>query len=836
MHLVSKESVILAKFPLKSLRFQIRVAIILICCCWCQSTTAQSIIAAPDGTQTVVTPYGNQWQIQGGQLSSDGRNLFHSFQEFGLQPGEVANFLSSPTITNILGRVVGGNASVIQGLIEVTGGNSHLFLMNPAGIIFSQNAQLNVPGTFVATTANAIGFGDQRWFEGTGINDWQGLVGEPSQFRFDSLNPGTVINAGTLTVNSGETLGLIGGSVINTGTLQAPGGQILVMAVPGESLIRLSQPGHLLSVELTSDILPSESQEVPVNLPLTLPKLLTGETSVDEANAITLNSLGKITLTQTGETLPLTPGTSLISGTVSVSDPISPAPFSQVLILGNRIGLIEAEIEASGMLGGGLVRIGGDTRGQGMIPTASRTFVSADSTIRAHSFGAGNGGRVIVWGNELTGFYGQVIATGMSAAGDQHSSGGVVEVSGKDQLIFAGDVNVGTDGTLLLDPKTIRIESSGTDDDQLNINVPMMGSGAGAILFEDSPTVDFTISATALANQTGNIILEAQEDIIFNEPVSLMNPGQSLSATANRRLEVNEPITTAGGTLELRANGSVINEPALAINANLNAQGGDILLTGTAEGGGNQNHGVAVLPRVTVSTTGTGEIRVNGNSGNGIQENQGIHIQETLRAENGGITLTGTGRGSGILNHGIVLMNQGKIETTGAGDINLTGVSEAGENSTGNNDGIALGFGAMITATGTGNLTLSGTSGRGSDNQDGIVLSAGSEMIANDGRIEITGVSRGTGGDNNRGIVLSSDSLIRAVNQGGSLTGTGGAGTSNQSGILIDSSQIEAGGNFTVNGTSQVATGSNNHGIVIQSNSRYQQYGHHPGCRGGAGQ
>jgi hypothetical protein len=40
---------------------------------------------------------------------------------------------------------VGGDASYINGLIQVIGGNSNLFLMNPAGIVFGSNAQLNVP-------------------------------------------------------------------------------------------------------------------------------------------------------------------------------------------------------------------------------------------------------------------------------------------------------------------------------------------------------------------------------------------------------------------------------------------------------------------------------------------------------------------------------------------------------------------------------------------------------------------------------------------------------------------------------------------------------------------
>ncbi|WP_204101727.1 MULTISPECIES: filamentous hemagglutinin N-terminal domain-containing protein, partial [Spirulina sp. CCY15215] len=94
--------------------------------------------AAPDGTGTIINYNGNTYHINGGTQA--GANLFHSFQEFGLNPQEIANFLSNPDILNVVGRVTGGNPSIIQGLIQLTGGNSNLFLMNPSGWVFTQGA------------------------------------------------------------------------------------------------------------------------------------------------------------------------------------------------------------------------------------------------------------------------------------------------------------------------------------------------------------------------------------------------------------------------------------------------------------------------------------------------------------------------------------------------------------------------------------------------------------------------------------------------------------------------------------------------------------------------
>ncbi|NEO02192.1 MAG: filamentous hemagglutinin N-terminal domain-containing protein, partial [Moorea sp. SIO3I7] len=118
---------------------------------------------------------------------------------------------------NILNRVTGGNASVINGLMQVTGSNANLFLMNPAGIIFGADAKLNIQGAFTATTATGIGFGDNNWFSAFGNNDYFSLIGTPSLFRFETLGtPGAIINQGQLEVTPGNNLTLLGGTVITS--------------------------------------------------------------------------------------------------------------------------------------------------------------------------------------------------------------------------------------------------------------------------------------------------------------------------------------------------------------------------------------------------------------------------------------------------------------------------------------------------------------------------------------------------------------------------------------------------------------------------------------------
>jgi len=152
----------------------------------------------PGGSGTVVNQNGQQFNITGGTQA--GRNLFHTFHQFGLNQGQVANFFSNPAIANILAQENGGSASYINGLIQVLECSSNLFIINPAGIVFGPNASLNVPAAFTATTADRIMFPGGS-FNAYGNNDYSKLAGEPIGFAFDRKEPAAIINEGKLTVN-----------------------------------------------------------------------------------------------------------------------------------------------------------------------------------------------------------------------------------------------------------------------------------------------------------------------------------------------------------------------------------------------------------------------------------------------------------------------------------------------------------------------------------------------------------------------------------------------------------------------------------------------------------
>ncbi|MEO1145627.1 MAG: filamentous hemagglutinin N-terminal domain-containing protein [Cyanobacteria bacterium J06638_22] len=471
---------------------------------------AQNVQAADDGTGTVVDQVGDRFDIHGGTQAGD--NLFHSFEAFGLDADQVANFIAEYGLENVLGRITGGDPSIINGLIQMSGGDANLYLINPAGILFGPNASLDLPASFMATTADGIGFGS-GWFRATGENDFASLVGPPQQFAFIRSDGGAVVNLGDLEVNDGQSLSLVGGTVINMGTLTAPQGQVTIAAVPGENLVRISQEGMLLSLEVPEQ----QADELLSSIdPLSLPELLTGA-DVDPDTGIAVNPDGAL---QVGTaTVEPTSGMAIASGTVTVADTTSPtATGGTIAIVGDRVALLDATLDSSGTRGGGTVLVGGGFQGQGSIPNATQTYVDA-TTIRANAIQQGDGGEISIWADDRTQFSGTIHARGGAEFGD----GGMMEVSGGQHLAFEGNVDLsapqGALGTLLLDPENIIIVNGngGANDDQLDADVPDPGDSSGTIFDDDDPGATFTLSETTLEAIVGDIILLATNDIIIED-------------------------------------------------------------------------------------------------------------------------------------------------------------------------------------------------------------------------------------------------------------------------------------------------------------------------------
>lgn len=248
------------------------------------STALAQVTADPSlGTAIidVISPTGTGYGIIGG-TTVGGRNLFHSFSRFDVRQGEGAVFLHAPAIANIFARITGNTPSIIDGSIATAilqlpfdpsnRGTANVFLMNPQGIIFGRGAQLNIGGSFVATTANAIRFPDGAEFSLTSaVEPTNSLLSvNPSAFLFNQIQAAPIINrsianAGRdpsnsfgvfgLRVPDGRSLLMVGGD-INTdgGGIVAFGGRIDVGGVQGSGTVDLNQNGNVLRLQFPENV------------------------------------------------------------------------------------------------------------------------------------------------------------------------------------------------------------------------------------------------------------------------------------------------------------------------------------------------------------------------------------------------------------------------------------------------------------------------------------------------------------------------------------------------------------------------------------------------------
>ncbi|MFG6094118.1 CHAT domain-containing protein [Leptothoe sp. ISB3NOV94-8A] len=449
----------------------------------------------PTGT-TAITTAGDQIQITGGTQSTDGTNLFHQFEAFNVATGETVTFVAPDSVENILGKVKGNQASIIDGGLAVPT-SANLWLLNPAGILFGPNVHLNLNGDFTATTADTIGF-DQGWF--THGADPQALVGHPNSLAFISP-PAHLINLGNLQVDPGQHIRLFGGSLTNVGTITAPAGTVTVAAVTDSNRVSLSQADQILTLEVTPW---AETVSGPSVTPTSLPALLTGN-NIDNADTLTVNTDGTVSLTQT-ETITPSAGHVAITGTISSAG----NQGGQIALLGDRVSLVDAAINADGINQGGQIYIGGNYQGTGPLPNATYTWVNQDSEINASALQQGHGGQIIVWADDATVFSGGAYAQG----GQQGGNGGFIEISGKDHLGFDGEFSLsapqGESGTILFDPDNIRIVSGGTPAEVATESLLFPNINA-----TDNDLGTLTLHANTLESWNGNdnIILQANTNI-----------------------------------------------------------------------------------------------------------------------------------------------------------------------------------------------------------------------------------------------------------------------------------------------------------------------------------
>ncbi|EGJ32928.1 MULTISPECIES: filamentous hemagglutinin N-terminal domain-containing protein [Moorena] len=673
--------------------------------------------------------------IEGGATRGD--NLFHSFSDFNVGDLQRVYFANPAGINNILSRVTGSNISKIFGTLGVDGA-ANLFLLNPNGIVFGANSQLDVAGSFVGSTANSVVFGNGTEFSATNPEEPPLLtINITPGLQYGQNHPQPIVNAGNLAVGQGQNVTLVGGSVISTGDILASGGEINILAVPAETLVQLGQAGQILTLS---------TPKVPLtpSAPASVTEFLS---SLDHDTGVTVSSDGQVTLTDSGTVVPLEPGTVMISGTLSAAN-LSPGQTGgKVTVLGDNVGLFDsASIDVSGDSSGGNALIGGDFQGQGQLPLATATYIAPETTIKADAVSTGNGGLILIWSNQSTRAYGTLTALG----GSQSGNGGLIETSSANFLDVTGvrvDASApnGLAGTWLLDPRNVTLgfadTSNGTFDSNSNIFTP---TGDDAVV--NIPDIEAQLNAgTNVTITTGTT--GAQEGNITADGfgITKTTPGEvtlSLQAANDISLK-NFGINANSGFLNLVLEADSDNSGSGDVelmNAGIDTGGGAVTITAAGAialesiGINRNNNRTDQAPPITVISDESISLKSAGinslTSGNNGNAGDVIVQTGTLTLEEAGIGSTTEGKG-----------DAGNITVTAADSVVVTNNSGISTNTQDNSSGNA----GEITIT-AGSLLFENQSGLGSDTRNNSSGDAGKITITADSLVfrEQSGIGTNT--------------------------------------------------------------------------------------------
>lgn len=598
-------------------------------------------------------------------------NAILNWQQFSIGSGQTVQFVQPDATSRVLNRVVGNDPSQIFGSLT---SNGQVWLLNPRGVLFGQGARVDVAG-LVASTLNISD------------NDWAARryqLFAPAGFTANGT--ADVVNQGELRTTAGGQVLLLGVSgVRNEGLITAPGGQIVLAAGASVTLADTALPNLALQI--------SAPQGEVLNLGQALTSGAGAAGTIDLQAAI-VNQQGIVradSLGGTGGTVRLAgtqavklstgsitsangasggqigvdagaAGTLLVAGQVGATG--QSGAGGTLSLLGRQVGLLDgAHADVSGQAGGGTAWVGGGVQGQDpTLRNAESVFMAPGAVLAADALGAGDGGRIVLWGTQTNRSYGSLSARGGALGGN----GGFIETSGgwldaRPAAVHA-DAPFGRAGRWLLDPHDLVISDQGSDT-----------GVAGNPDFSSSSSPALLTSATIVAalNAGNNVTVQTGAGGEDDGNLSVINAtirpasasGVSLSLVADRNLVIDRSTIVSDGAalnISLTAGRSGSAGAVAVRSSTLGSAGGGILIGGNVQSCGPNacersftsvagaladdstglRDGVAVA--ASALDAGSGSIRITGHSVVSSGDTNGVAIVDgsTLSARQ--ITLLGT--------------------------------------------------------------------------------------------------------------------------------------------------------------------------------------------------
>ncbi|WP_282607852.1 filamentous hemagglutinin N-terminal domain-containing protein [Pelagibius sp. Alg239-R121] len=581
-----------------------------------------------------------------------------NWQSFSIDQAERTNFVQPSKASVALNRVVGGDLSRIAGQLTA---NGNLILINPNGVVFTDTARVDVNG-LIASTSDI----DNNDFMNGRLN-----------FSAASDSSSFVINRGQITAAEGGLVALVAPWVENSGLIGARLGRVelasggaFTVDLYGDQLIQLA----VADTQGASGQMPDELSGAAkvanlgaINADGGVVALTVADAQTLVANVINMEGIIEArSVEQTAGRIVLNGGDSGIvnlSGALDASGKETGEHGGRVAVLGEKVGLFDdALIDVSGDIGGGEVLIGGNYQGAGAEPNAQFSYVGKDARVEADALSEGDGGRVIVWADQVTRFEGNVTARGGATGGN----GGFSEVSGKQHLAFQGSVDLtapqGARGTLLLDPNNITIDATEGD-------VDITGDGSTGDPFTSTDddsilslfTLDNALNIADVVVQTGSAGSNSQDGDIIVLAEIVGGPGaQNLTLIAHDDIIFAESggidYSGAEGSISLQADGvssdgvgAIINNGEFSTIISIGSDGILELIAGSGIGDSESPITIDGEASVAALTTDSGGIFIEGNDDIFVSIGSSVEGLDSAEA----ISLVSTG-GSVFVSHPVI--------------------------------------------------------------------------------------------------------------------------------------------------------------------------------------
>jgi filamentous hemagglutinin family protein len=569
------------------------------------------------GTQ--VSGNSNNFNITGGL--SKGQTLFHSFTDFSVPTNGSANFLNPVGNRDIITRVTGTVFSDINGLVNTNGAN--FFLINPNGIVFGKNAQLNVGKVFVGSTASSLDLvdgGGRLITFGANLNGDAPLLSIAPNvlFNVSRLNVGggngQITNFGTLqTPNNGQYIGLIGGNIsLNGGQINTTGGRVDLGGLSVAGSVTFGVQGEA---------------QLPINV-------ARGDVSLTNGARVDVSGGG---IEITARNLTVTNEAQLVASTKGQGNAgsVKITATGDVFFDGRKNGFSSAVAST--------VEQGAVGNGGGIEITARNLTVTNGAQLVASTFGQGNAGSVKITATGDVSFDGIKDGFGSTVFSSVEQgaigNGGGIEITARNLTVTngaqleastkgqgnAGSVKITATGDISFDGRKDGLSSKALS----SVGQGAMGKGGMIEITARNLTVTNgaqLVASTFGQGNAGSVKITATGDVSFD------GIKDGLGSTAFSSVE--QGAVGNGGGIEITArNLTVTNEAKLeastkgqgdagniGLNANLIVLNkGQILSISSSSTGGNLNittTGYLLLQNKSSITTDSRSIATNGNGGN----------------------------------------------------------------------------------------------------------------------------------------------------------------------------------------------------------------------------